>query len=989
MKTLPYLILFFSFLSVKSAIASEKLDLQTHDSLIKKLESVVDQQNKNDSMFLETNLAYRLADLYAERARLLAADQEGQGEKIHEKQIKLDRESAIKILSRITDQLQPKEKGTALMQMAHLHTLQNQPEKALALYLQMQSSNKLYDEKTNAMVQTQLADAEFFKAEFDQAKKHYIKALVKQNPRKAYVMWRLAWCNYNQGRTKVAETELIDLLKKKDLFLNAAGQEDVSFQEDVSHDLALFMAKNGIDQESPKTLSKLSPQAAQKKNLIFLATELDRTAKKESALIVWKLVGAHDISFEDQLSRQIQMTKIEYDLGRKKNLLIELDRSIQLLKKSNCDSNAECVVAKQNLRHIITDWAKAEERLPSAELISAFAQFTQNFSDFEMSYWAAQAAFKRRQYKDAYQFHLQTIQILSSVSNKKAIESKMFEGSLIGSVEMAELTKDSNIRFEAYNRYLNLKPNGQQASQVKYQLAHWHYEKNDYQKASDEFRKLAADKKMPMDLREKAADLSLDSDVLVKDEKQIEAHSLELAMLLPSKKSEYLEIYRKSILNQSALILNQRQENLYAAELKKLNSVPESQFSQQSLKQVIKNKIELAFRLKDTDALIYNANKLLNLPKISQDEKQMGLGHLAWVYEIKLNFKQALKIYAQLKPATKSEQANYFFKLATLKELAHLNPTFEYESFLALSNAKEKREYAAYQIVLNAKNPSKAFAKYQIVLAKNHDLFNSAALFVFEKTRDQNFAMQILRRPAFAKSEQGLLVQHTLDIQKFIQLRKQIAATKFKDKSDLAVKRTLMRRNKQIKDIEFLANLSIKNKDTSMQIIYLTSAADQKRSLANEILTLPIPKNLAKEQKQAYQQQVQVMIQPYLEEATVIEQKVNKLWSLAIEKQTFQNLSSCFVKEKPGCQLAATEMKLLNASAKQTSLKSTPFENLSETRQKTLVEVDRIEERIQKNPFNTNDLAKLKALQSTLGHGPMVAYLDNRLSELNGGKFEN
>ncbi|MBC7465510.1 MAG: hypothetical protein H7256_05915 [Bdellovibrio sp.] len=989
MKTLPRLILAFSVLSVlitSNVVIAEKLDLATHNSLIEKLESV-SQSNSKDSMFLETNLASRLADLYAERARLLAADHEGQGEKIHAKQIAEDRKKSIAILTKISNSLAKDKKGPALMQTAHLYILQGENDKALKIYQQIEKNKGQYDAKTNAVVETQLGDVAFFKSDYDQAKLHFGKALAaKENPRRAYGQWRLAWTNYNQGQTQLAEKQLTDLLKNKNLFVGESGVADVSFQEDVSHDLALFMAKNDINKQSIQTLSTLSPETAVKKNLIFLATELDRTSKKESALAVWKVVGAHEISYEDHLDKQIQITRIQYDLGHKDNLLIEIDRSIILLKEKNCDKNESCTVARQNLRRVITDWAKAEERAPSAQLISAFSKYTKNFDDYEMSYWAAQAATLRKQYKDAYQFHIQTVSILASVKPKDATQTKMFEGALLGSIEVAELSKDSNIRIEAYKRYLEVNPEGQKASEVKYQIAHSYYEKNEYVNASSEFRKLAADKKMTLDLREKAADLSLDSEVMLKNESAIEAHSLELAAALPSKKAEYLAIYRKSVLNQTARILNAKAEANYQSELQKITAISLASFPHDQSKQMIKNRIELSFRLKDIDSLSKNAQALLAMPKITFEEKKMAIGHLAWIAEIKMNFKEAIKLLAKVQPANK-ERADYTLKMATLKELAQENPTRDYEAFLSLSNDPKKRQFAAHQIVLNSNKPNVAFKKYESILAKNKSLYNSAGVYAFEKTKDQKLAKQLLTKPSFAKSTEGVLVQHAFAFPEFIKLRKEIAATKLTAKSDAGLKKVLVQRNKQLKTMETLANKAIRAKDTSLQLIYLTSAAEQNNRLAQDILSLPTPKGLKANEKAQYQAQVQAMVEPYLVQAQAIEKKSNDIWKQAIAQNTFQELTQCLlVQVKPGCQLAATEMKLLSASARQTGLANTGFENLSETRQKTLSEAQSLQKNIEANPFNFNDLAKMKTLQISLGRGPMVAYLDSRLNELQRGR---
>lgn len=977
MKT-PLSLLFMLVLSQK--VLAAKLDLATHDSLIQKLESAVDTES-SDAMLLQHNMTYRLADLYAERARLLSMDEQGKGDKIHAVQIRADRKKSISILNKVLTALPKSDQGPALMQMAHLHILMNNSDAALKIFRQIEKSSSNYDNRTIALVYIQLGDYSFVNGNFSDAETYFMKASrIKENPRPGYTQFRAAWVNYNQGETLLAEKQLTQLLRRPELLTAKDGTPDTSFQEEATHDLALFMAKNDITQTSIQTLSDVSPESTRKKNLIFLASELDRTAKKVSALKVWKIVGTYEITMEDKLDRQIQITRIEYDLGHRSALVIEVDRSIALVQQ--CGDKPECTVARQNLRRVITDWAKAEERIPTPELIVVFQKFTTAFSDYEMSYWAAQAAFKRKQYKEAYQFHIQTTSFLKSVREKNAVQLKMFEGSLLGAIEVAELANDLDLRFFAYNQYLDLNPKGQKNHEVKYQLAHLQYEKNDYVKASIQFRILALDKDMPQSLREKSADLCLDSDVLVKNEAIIESHSLELSKLFSTKKSEYLAIYRKSILNQSARILNELVAAGYEQELDKLNGLKLNQFPPNEAKVVIKNKMELAYRLRNIDALAKHANELLSLKKLPEFERQMALHHLVWIAELKMNFKLAIKMLAQIQP-TAAQQADYHLKMATLKELAQENPTKAYENFLATSRNDAKNAFAAHQIVLFAKKPLKVFKNFESTLSRSPDLYASAGVFVFENTKDEGFAKQILKSRAIRNSLNGQLLAHIFAFKSLAEFNKEIKKNKLVAKPDSVLKRRLLQREQMLKQLDKLANKAIAQKDTSLQLVYLSQVAEENTQLASEITALPVPSNLKPAEVVKYRKQISEMVLPYLTKSQAVMMKTQEIWKQAVAQDTFLELSECSVqKARPGCQLAATEMTYLKASARTAGLATDPFEKLSEQQQKTLSEAESLRQKIQANPFNISDLAQLKILQSSLGRGPMVAYLDSRLTEM-------
>jgi hypothetical protein len=201
--------------------------------------------------------------------------------------------------------------------------------------------------------------------------------------------------------------------------------------------------------------------------------------------------------------------------------------------------------------------------------------------------------------------------------------------------------------------------------------------------------------------------------------------------------------------------------------------------------------------------------------------------------------------------------------------------------------------------------------------------------------------------------------------------------------SDAKLKRALDERIRMLKQVEALANQTIRQKDTSRQLVYLAQLADENTRLANEILALPQPRGLKPQEKLQYQAQVQALTQPYVTQSQAIQAKTQELWKQAMDNNTFQALYEWSIqREKPGCQLAAQEIAVLRASARQSGLAMDPFGNLTEQRQKVASEAESLRQRIQKNPFDFEDLEKMKTLQMTLGSGPMVAYLDQRMNEL-------
>lgn len=976
-----------SFVVVGSVVSAraEKLDLETHNSLIQKLESVVDIE-KTDSMVSQPKLTHRLADLYAERARLLTLDNEGQGEKVHHDQINSDRTKALSIYQGLQGSLTPSESGTVLMQMAHLHNLQGNSGKAQEIYEKIEKNPKNYSPAIWALALIQIGDSQFLRGEFSQAQKSFEKSLqVKENPRAPYARFRLAWTHYHQGATKRAEIETIDILKNPKSFVTKSGAPDVSFQEEVSHDLATFMAKNQITEQSLKNLMTYSPEDLRKKNLIYLATELDRTAKKQEALKVWAIIGTTELSLEDKLDRQVQITRIQYDLGHTAQLLKEIDAMIVLLQDKSCRDNQDCIIAQQNFRKIITDWGKAEERVPTEGLIAAYGKYTTAFNDAEMSYWAAQAAKSRSLFAQAFGFYKKAAEL---TQNPRV--AKTFEGALLGAMEVAELSKSRALRFEGYQLYLSMNSQGSRASEVRYQIAHWSYEGNDYAKAREQFKVLALDASMPADLREKSADLCLDTDVILKNESYIEEDSLTFAQSTLRKKSEYLAMWRKSILNQTAGILNasatKDTNSRLASEYKKISAIPLKAWPQEQRKMMIKNKINISFRLKDLESLSVSSLELLAETRLTLEERNSALQNLAWIQEMKLNFAAALNWQSQVKVSS-SAMPEHLLKIAALKELTQQNPSVDYRNFIKISRDFAKKTWASHQLVFYSAAPASEFNKQEKLLAKNSALYNEAGVWAIEHEASSSAAARLsgklLSKSSFRTSALGKLVTHQPELTEYQALQKKAAGLKLASGNDRKIKQSLQARTQSLKKLESKANGAIAKKDTSLQIMYLTTLSLENSRLGSDIMSLPLPKGLKAQEKDQYQAQVKKMVEPYFVQAQAIRMKTLEMWKQSMAQNTFKDLFDWSVeKNKAGARFAAREIEFLRAAASQIGLSQDPFKNFSEERRKVASRAEEASQRVKENPFEFSDLEKMKSLQSDLGGGPMIAYLNVRKEQL-------
>lgn len=974
----------------------EKLSLSAHDSLISKLESVIQLDSKstrpNDNMLKQSQLALRLADLYAERARLLSIDKEGQGDIIHKDKIESDRKKALSIYKQISNQVKKEQKGRLLLQSAHLNLLLQNEKESIALYKQLLNSSQLYSSEAVAIAHIQIGDIYFQKGDFKQSKIHFDAALkIKDNPRKSYSLYRSIWCEYNSGDSQLAQKQLVDLLKNSQLLKTKSGQEDISFKEDLSRDLATFMAKNDIKESDVQLLSDLSPESVKQKNLVYLASELDRTAKKPSAILVWKKIGDNKLSFEDKLEGQIKITRIQYDLGHKENLLKEIKKSTEMLTQEPCPKNPECQIGQQNLKKILTDWGKAEERNPSAEVIFAFNQFSNSFNDFEMSYWTAQSAQKRKLYKEAYEaFQKSALLLEKTEPHKDEKRHRLFENSLVGMIEAAEKLNKNELKFAAYKMYVDLNPQGEKFYAVKYQTAHLYYEINDYKNSQSLFLEIALETKAAYDLRDKSAELYMDTLVLTKNEVQIEKDSLLLAKTFKSKIPYYLSFWRKSILNQSAAIINNSKSTNsdYTALWEKLEPINTAIWPHKERKTLLKNKLTLSLKLKDLGKTEKTLTELLSLSPLSPEESLTYKNSKVWVAEMRMDFQGALDILKTITPSKKMQE-DYYFKVAILTELAKKNPSQEYITYLKYSKDERRKQEVVYKVILLSANPIKDFNKYKKTLKPNLPLFTSAALYAYEKTKNRQFAYSLLTDKSFRNSFEGQLLAHIQEFKELATLHNKITSTKILGVSDRKIQRNLTQKISLLTQLEKRTQKSVNKKDNTLQLITLAYLAHENAKLAQDIMLLPAPAQLSAEQKKQYQSQVQEKVFPFQQKSIAIKAKANELWQTAMEQNLFKELHTLSLEEgKPGSSLAKIEIANLKTAATMVGFSKDPFIKFTEERHKMQNQAKSLELSLSKDPFNINELEKYKSLQKELGDGLLVAYIDSRLMSLNqmGGK---
>lgn len=971
-----------------------KMDETTHDVIIDRLEMAISNMEKKAPE--RPGVLARLADLYADRARIVTMNRIGGECKKDCKDPVKDRARAINLYNEALSRLPRDRQGKVTLQVAHLHNLNGQSAKAIQLYNHViRSSSKQFDAEAKALANAAVGEIHFRKGEFVPALRHLNAARVPQMKNRGLVEYRIAWCHLNMGKTDLAIDTMVKLLSTPALLATQTSEGrvvDASFVQDASNDLARFLARTTVTHKEIQTLRNLSPDNARKLNLHTLASETDRLGKKVASLTVWDAYLAEEkISAGERLEVQARVAQIYYDLNRLGAAAEAFGKALELRKRYSCKDEVECEELQTRLRRFVTVWHRAQKREPTVALFQAYVAYVNVFrEDVEMLHWAAQIGSEVNRPKEAADlFHRASLaaipQIKKNPKDQKLI--KIFEGSLLGEIEMAEASKDSKTRETAYDHYLNVNPNGSQATQVRYQRAQLYYKNGRTREALNEFNYLATQGKADnRDLRVKSADLALDALVALKDDKALQLKSLEYARIYNERKTEYMKISRKATMN---IVANQLKDesstsrSQYRSSLETLNRVQMDGADDAEKIRFFKNKLVIAQKAMELDAVSDSADQLLRIKSLNADDREWAMAQKVWVAELQLNFTEAYQLTRQMK-LDKMSKADRELRLALLAELAGINSRPHNEAYIKLAGNTRAANLVRVTLIKASHNPWHQLDQHLRSLRQHPDILAGLALELFARQKDYNRANGLIKTTGIVKYPAGQTLARQIQIRDFNTFELKIRSHRLHAYNEQVMQNTLKERLKLISQSERAVQEAIKKRDWTMQILTLTQLSRENRRLYDDINKLPVPRRLNPQQRQQYMQLIQTQSAPYLAKAERIQMQLNEMWN---NSASMQNLQSAYMSASPELQkIYRDEINELarrapsSAEKRLNNLLNTPFRKPSER------DLMYARKALQNDPLNISKAQELRKLESQSGRDAMVVYLDERIAQIKKGK---
>ncbi|MEK7356819.1 MAG: hypothetical protein AAB250_10240, partial [Bdellovibrionota bacterium] len=946
----------------------------------------------------------RLAELYSDRARLREM---GEVQKSNQQTCQKtktcgasvnDRRRALELYTRAETETPQEEKGALLIHMAHLHKLVNQPAKAEAIY------DRLIKDGPSKHQSEFLAEAYVGRATRRYSRSEFSNALVDfeagiklaKKYKRGPIAHRIAWCNLNLDRQETAVVQLLAILQDPEMLKRdstSGPTTDVTFQEEVATDLATFYARGTIKPGDAKRVADLAPQPARLRVVKYFAAEAERLGQKRAALEAWALANDLDPEGETSLENLVRVARVKYDLGDKPGTLETIQKSVALWKKRGCKANElECENLRKRLRNLVTDWNKGESLKPTENLLGAYVAYNSQFeSDLQMNFFAAQIARELKKSTDAVaMYHKNSILAVKSAKSGDKEAAQILEASIAGEVEMAEAApKEGELRAasiemrqKAYDHYLRLAPKGTLAHSVRYQRARLPYEAGSHDEASsrlegfaksEDCRRLKAGKADSLCIQ--AADLDLDSRVVLKDDVAIEKGALSYARIFPERKIEYLKIARTSAQNQAKTMEPSRA-------LAKLASIDTTGMDRDERLRLVKNRIALAERAQDLDQTSSAAKELLTIKGIEDKDYELAISRMAWVAEMKLDFKSAYQLnqkmdMSNLKPAERE------LRLAMFAELSGQNPQRHQENFIQLSKNSKERALVRAKLVRASRNPIRELRRHEHELVRFPAIFAPLAFEIFARTGDRGFAEKTLRIRSLRSQPAAKAMARQIFLADFMKLDQKVGSHKLRTRSDRSVQMSLTERLQLIGKAEQTAAKAIQSKDWTAQLVTLSVLSRENKRLHDEVLVLPVPRQLRGQDRLNYSKLVEQHANSFLFKHQAIEQKLAAFWK---DSDAFTSLVDDYESAtRPELRRAlARELRVIAHVAPESRKERLERALKTDVDIPSSTEVATVVKAVKDKPFSPNKIEKLRELESSRGRETMVAYLDARLTRLKG-----
>lgn len=474
----------------------------------------------------------------------------------------------------------------------------------------------------------------------------------------------------------------------------------------------------------------------------------------------------------------------------------------------------------------------------------------------------------------------------------------------------------------------------------------------------------------------------IDNLVLAKNYEKLEKVAIEFSKLFKSKEKEFKSHARKASLILALNIVDDKNATREINEkaFQRLSGISLIGSDKKEKIQIYKAKIVIAERLNDISNLIAAATGLYKIPKLSVHDNDFALNYLVWGNELKSNFKKSY-LYARKIKNTSMNKTEHSIWLGMLAELAKMPYEKYYNDFIRYTNSRKQANSIRAKFILESKKPWQLLSKNYNKLKFTPDILSDLALELYANSKEQKKVKTIIKTTSIKKTNSARIIMRELYLNEYMKLLNEVKNHKIHSQSQYLLKKSLNKRLNLLKLLEKKANEAIFSQDWLSQLYSLENLKQENLRIANEITSLPVPKNINKIQANEFVRALNEKAKPFIVKAQSIDKKTQSFWdNNALFTSLEEDIKSTSIKVS---ELLKNELKLLLELAPN-SMKN-KLSNISKIKTNKYVnnsDLRKAWQDLKNNPLDSNVLLHLKELEERNNSHTIVAYLDIRLAKL-------
>jgi hypothetical protein len=244
---------------------------------------------------------------------------------------------------------------------------------------------------------------------------------------------------------------------------------------------------------------------------------------------------------------------------------------------------------------------------------------------------------------------------------------------------------------------------------------------------------------------------------------------------------------------------------------------------------------------------------------------------------------------------------------------------------------------------------------------------------------NQSNVNRALKIAQVRKSTEGQYLQSLKEREDLRQEIRKIQSNKLQSKNDKALKKSLRERIRQLDRLKSLYASYSRKGDLMLQAISLTAIKRENQRFATEIQRLPTPKGLRQQERVMYKNLLAEQAKPFVLATQESQKHLDALFT--VNSVALENLRKGLASENQADRkMAHNELSALKPYLTKSEIRD--FEAAIQATKTRPQQHANARRKVEKNPLDPSTLEDLRDLEAKRANGPLIAYLDERLSQL-------